>query len=125
MNGVSEKQIAYAMSIRADAANQIESYRSRYMESKSFKGRNLFAIYNAGRELILSYTEAKDVIDNAYNVVKEVLTFANLYERHCIYCEQHGQKKHAAAYCLKHAAPGTANCRYLTPEMIELKLNDA
>lgn len=80
LNGVSEKQITYAMKVRADALNALEGWREIFADSQSPLGKNLFRLYTAARELIESYTEARDVLDNAQKIVEEAKMLANDYE---------------------------------------------
>lgn len=122
LNAVSEKQRAYAMKVRADALNSLEQFRSIFHGSTTFYGKNLSAIYNAGRNLILSYTDAASVLDHAESVADETKSFASMWEQHYNFCKQHGKKPHSAKFVLKYADPAALHCRYLTAEMIEKEM---
>lgn len=122
MNAASEKQRAYAMNVRADALNNLEQFRSIFADSNTFYGKNLFAIYNAGRNLILSYTDAASVLDHAKSVADETKSFASMWEQHYNFCKQHGKKPHSAKFILQYANPAALNCHYLTAEMIEKEM---
>ena len=117
MNGT-EKQINYAMKIRADALNSLEPFSNIFTESNTFYGKNLRAIYSAGRALIESITDAGYMIENGAKIADETKAFAGKWEQHYNYCKQHGKKPHPAKLILK-AAPAAAGCKYLTAEMIE------
>lgn len=122
LNAVSEDQSAYAMKVRADALNSLEQFRSIFADSNTFYGKNLSAIYKAGRNLILSYTDAASVLDHVESVADETKAFASKWEQHYNFCKQHGKKPHSAKFILQHSDPAAINCHYLTAEMIEKEM---
>ena len=119
MNAVSEKQHESAMMVRTNALNTLEQFCDIFADSSSFYGKNLSAIYNAGRRLILSLTDAAAVLDSATAIADETKAFASKWEQHYNFCKQHGKKPHSAKFILKYADPAAINCQYLTAEMIE------
>ena len=124
MNAASDKQRVSAMNVRADALNSLEQFRSIFADSNTFYGKNLFAIYNAGRNLILSYTDAASILDHAASVADETKSFASMWEQHYNFCKQHGKKPHSAKFILKHADPSALHFRYLTAELIEKEMEE-
>lgn len=122
LNAASDKQRSYAMKVRADALNSLEQFRSLFADSNTFYGKNLSAIYNAGRNLILSYTDAASVLDHAMRIADETKAFASKWEQHFSFCKQHGKKPHSAKFILQYADPAAINCHYLTAEMIEKEM---
>ena len=58
-----EKQIAYAFKLRADAVNQLMPFIQAHKNSDSFYGKNLYAIYNAGRNIIMGFEDAHEAIE--------------------------------------------------------------
>lgn len=122
LNAVSDKQRTSAMIARADALNSLEQFRSIFADSNTFYGKNLFSIYNAGRNLILSYTDATAVLDHAMRIADETKAFASKWEQHYNFCKQHGKKPHSAKFILQYADPAAINCHYLTAGMIEKEM---
>ena len=122
LNAVSENQRAFAMKVRADALNSLQQFSNIFSDSNTFYGKNLSAIYNAGRNLILSYTDAASVLDHAKSVADETKSFASKWQQHYNFCKQHGKKPHSAKFVLKYADPAAINCHYLTAEMIEKEM---
>ena len=118
LKAISEKQQTYAMNVRADALNSLEQFRSIFISSTTFFGTNLFSIYNAAKELILSLEDAAAVLDHAAAIANEAKAFAAKWEQHYNYCKQHGKKPYSAQFILANADPSATGCRYLTADML-------
>lgn len=83
LNGVSEKQIAYAKSVRADALNALGRRMAIYQESSDTMSQNLVRFYTVALEMIRAYTEARDVLDHAQKIAEETKTIE--YDYHTCY----------------------------------------
>lgn len=119
-----EKQIAYAFKLRADAVNQLMPFIQAHKNSDSFYGKNLYAIYNAGRNIIMGFEDAHEAIENSAAVAKEVMEFAHKWKGHYNFRKQHGQKPYSAVAVLKYydAAGASLGLRFLTAAELEKAL---
>lgn len=123
MNAASEAQRIYAMKVRADALNSIEQFRAIYLDTTTTLGKNELAIYTAGRNLILSFTDARDVLDKALAIAEEAKAFAAKYQQYYTFNKQHGKKSHPAHIVLQYAPASSPICRYINAEMIEKEMH--
>ncbi len=103
LKAVSEKQLTYAMKVRADALNDLEQFRTIFEGASSFYGQNLLSIYSAGRDLILGLTDASSVIEKAGLIANETKGFAAKWEQHYNFCKQNGRKPCSARFVVEHA----------------------
>lgn len=114
-----EKQIAYAFKLRADAVNQLMPFIQDFKNSSTFYGKNLFSIYNAGKNIIMGFEDAHEAIENSAAVAKEVMEFADKWEGHYNFCKSHGKKPHSALAILKSPAAASLNLHFLTADSLE------